>query len=294
MIAQKIIKSASFGGMRTIRMFSNSSFASDEKQQTTHFGFKQVPVDSKEHLVGNVFSSVASNYDIMNDVMSLGVHRLWKDHFIKKLDVGARPGGEPLEFLDVAGGTGDIAFGLLDNALSKYSDNKSKIIVADINQDMLNEGKKRFLNTKFAYESNSRIEFLQQNGQVLDKIPDNSKDVYTIAFGIRNFTDIQAGLNAAYRVLKPGGIFACLEFSKVNNPILDSIYSNYSFTFLPLMGQLIANDRESYQYLVESIKKFPSQDKFASMIREAGFYVPGVGYENLSFGIAAIHIGVKL
>lgn len=272
----------------------NKDTTSSNSGSTTHFGFKQVPQDQKEKLVGDVFSSVASKYDIMNDAMSLGIHRLWKDHFIKKLDAGARPGGEPLDFLDVAGGTGDIAFGLMDHALAKYADNKSTMTVVDINNDMLNEGKKRFLNTKFAFETPSRFDFFQQNGETLDKIPDNSKDVYTIAFGIRNFTNIQAGLNAAYRVLKPGGIFACLEFSKVDNPILDTIYTNYSFTVLPLMGQLIANDRESYQYLVESIKKFPSQEKFAGMIRKAGFYVPGPGYENLTFGVAAIHIGVKI
>ncbi|KAG7794862.1 hypothetical protein KL929_004633 [Ogataea haglerorum] len=263
------------------------------KDNMTHFGFKTVPQEQKEQLVRGVFSSVASNYDIMNDVMSMGIHRLWKKHLIEKLDCGMRPNSpEPLHFLDVAGGTGDIAFGLLDHARLKYGDNKSTMVVADINPDMLKEGAKRCLSTPYA--NSPRIQFLEQNGEKMDAIEDNSKDVYTIAFGIRNFTDIQAGLNTAYRVLKPGGIFACLEFSQVDNQMLDYIYQAYSFSLLPLMGQLIANDRDSYQYLVESIRRFPNQDTFASMIREAGFYVPGKGYENLTFGVAAIHIGVKL
>lgn len=264
-----------------------------QQQQFTHFGYKTVPKTEKEKLVRDVFSSVASNYDVMNDVMSMGIHRLWKKHLIEKLDAGKRQNSsEPLAFLDVAGGTGDIAFGLLDHARLKYGDNESTMTVADINGDMLREGEKRCLSTPYA--NSSRIEFIEQNGETMDKIPDNSKDVYTIAFGIRNFTNIQAGLDTAYRVLKPGGIFACLEFSQVTDPTLDYLYQLYSFNLLPTMGQLIANDRESYQYLVESIRKFPNQESFANMVRKAGFYVPGKGYESLTFGVAAIHIGVKL
>ncbi|KAG7886239.1 hypothetical protein KL905_004760 [Ogataea polymorpha] len=281
--------------MRLVNAFSRNFATSSTvlKDSMTHFGFKTVPQEQKEQLVKGVFSSVASNYDIMNDVMSMGIHRLWKRHLIEKLDCGMRPNSsEPLHFLDVAGGTGDIAFGLLDHARLKYGDNKSTMVVADINPDMLKEGAKRCLST--AYANSPRIQFLEQNGEKMDAIEDNSKDVYTIAFGIRNFTDIQAGLKTAYRVLKPGGIFACLEFSQVDNQVLDYIYQAYSFSLLPLMGQLIANDRDSYQYLVESIRKFPNQETFANMIREAGFYVPGRGYENLTFGVAAIHIGVKL
>lgn len=244
-------------------------------------------------MVHDVFSSVASKYDVMNDVMSVGIHRLWKMHFINKLNCGMRPNsGEPLEFLDVAGGTGDIAFGLLDHLMEKFGDTKSRMTVADINGDMLLEGEKRCLSTKYA--GSDRITFIEQNGEILDQIPDNSKDVYTIAFGIRNFTNIQAGLNTLYRVLKPGGIFACLEFSQIPNQQLDWFYQWYSFNILPLMGQLIANDRDSYQYLVESIRKFPNQEKFSSMIADAGFYIPGKGYENLSMGIALIHLGIKL
>lgn len=205
-----------------------------------------------------------------------------------------RPGSSrPLDFLDVAGGTGDIAFGLLDHAEKHYHDTQSTMTIADINPDMLAEGKLRYAKTKWN-DGKNRVQFLEQNGETMDAIPDNSKDVYTIAFGIRNFTNIQAGLNTAYRVLRPGGIFACLEFSHVDNPVVDYIYQAYSFSMLPLMGQLIADDRDSYQYLVESIQRFPKQEEFSAMIEKAGFYVPEKGYENLTFGVASIHIGVKL
>lgn len=261
----------------------------------THFGYKTVDANEKEKLVGDVFSNVAAKYDIMNDVMSFGVHRLWKSHFISKLDAGARPGsGRPLDFLDVAGGTGDIAFGLLDHAEKKHKDFKSTMTIVDINADMLREGERRFQETRWAQQSPERVKFLVQNGETLDKIEDNSKDVYTIAFGIRNFTNIQKGLDQAYRVLKPGGIFACLEFSQVDNQLIDYIYQTYSFSFIPMAGQLIADDRDSYQYLVESIRKFPKKEEFKGMIEKAGFYVPEKGYEDLTFGVATIHLGVKL
>ncbi|KAI0460932.1 2-hexaprenyl-6-methoxy-1,4-benzoquinone methyltransferase [Komagataella kurtzmanii] len=276
---------------RGLRLYSGTVKDSSE---TTHFGYQTVSTREKENLVRGVFSSVASNYDLMNDIMSMGVHRLWKTHFINKLDAGMRPGTDrPLAFLDVAGGTGDIAFGLLDHAKHKFQDTQSTMTVADINPDMLMEGERRCV-AQSSYGRSPRIQFLEQNGETLDKIEDNTKDVYTIAFGIRNFTDIQAGLNTAYRVLKPGGVFACLEFSHVDNSLVDTVYQTYSFSLLPLMGQLVANDRDSYQYLVESIRKFPKQEEFAGMVRKAGFYVPGKGYEDLTFGVAAIHIGVKL
>ncbi|OBA22529.1 putative ubiquinone biosynthesis methyltransferase mitochondrial precursor [Metschnikowia bicuspidata var. bicuspidata NRRL YB-4993] len=261
---------------------------------TTHFGFRTVNKEDKEKMVRGVFSSVASKYDVMNDAMSFGVHRLWKHHFINRLDAGMRASSsKPLDFLDVAGGTGDIAFGLLEHAEQKFGDTKSTMTVADINPDMLAEGRVRYEKSKWNDGSN-RVSFLEQNGETMESIPDESKDVYTIAFGIRNFTNIQAGLNTAYRVLKPGGIFACLEFSHVENPVVDYVYQAYSFGALPLMGQLIADDRDSYQYLVESIQRFPKQEAFRGMIEKAGFYVPEQGYENLTFGVASIHIGVKL
>ncbi|KAK9387042.1 ubiE/COQ5 methyltransferase family-domain-containing protein [Lipomyces mesembrius] len=277
---------------------SNSETKSEKEQgtqvtsKTTHFGFKDVPEYEKEELVREVFSSVAKSYDVMNDVMSFGIHRLWKDHFVAKLDPGRRPGGEPLSILDVAGGTGDIAFRMLDWASDIHNDHQSKVLVVDINEDMLKEGHKRSLTTRYA--DGSRIEFKVQNAEFLDAVPDNSQDLYTVAFGIRNFTNIPAALRAAHRILRPGGVFACLEFSKVNVGIFDMIYQQYSFNIIPLMGQLVAADRDSYQYLVESIARFPSQKEFAGMIKDAGFEISGDGYEDLTFGVAAIHTGVKV
>ncbi|ANB14398.1 2-hexaprenyl-6-methoxy-1,4-benzoquinone methyltransferase [Sugiyamaella lignohabitans] len=265
---------------------------STEGSKTTHFGFKTVPEDEKEHLVKHVFSNVASSYDYMNDAMSLGIHRLWKDHFVSKLDPGRRAGGSPLSFLDVAGGSGDIAFRILDHAAKIHGDHESVMNVVDINPEMLAEGEKRSKETP--YGNTSRINFKVQNAEFLDAIPDNSQDIYTVSFGIRNFTNIPAALATAHRVLKPGGVFACLEFSKVDNSILDTLYQQYSFNIIPLLGQVLVGDRDSYQYLVESIQRFPSQEQFAGMIQDAGFTLAGSGYENLSFGIAAIHTGVKL
>ncbi|CAR24975.1 2-hexaprenyl-6-methoxy-1,4-benzoquinone methyltransferase [Lachancea thermotolerans CBS 6340] len=259
--------------------------------ETTHFGSKTVAKEEKEKLVGSVFSNVAAKYDVMNDVMSMGVHRLWKDHFINKLDAGKRPNSkEPLHFIDVAGGSGDIAFGLLDHAEHKFHDTESTMHIVDINADMLKEGEKRALN-QGKYYNDPRVKFLVQNGETLDQIESNSKDVYTVSFGIRNFTDIQAGLNTAYRVLKPGGIFYCLEFSKVDNPLVDLVYQQWS-KVLPVMGSLVANDYDSYQYLVESIQRFPQPEEFKAMIEKAGF--ESAGYEKLTFGVCAIHWGVKV
>ncbi|GMM58545.1 2-hexaprenyl-6-methoxy-1,4-benzoquinone methyltransferase [Maudiozyma humilis] len=258
---------------------------------TTHFGSKIVPTEQKSKLVGHVFSSVASKYDVMNDVMSLGIHRLWKDHFIAKLDPGMRPNStEPMNFIDVAGGSGDIAFGILDYAKAKFGDTQSTMDVVDINPDMLREGEKRAMD-QGRYYNDPRVRYMVQNGEELDKIESNSKDVYTVSFGIRNFTNIPRGLEAAHRVLKPGGIFYCLEFSKIQNPLMDVAYQQWAKA-LPVFGSIIANDYDSYQYLVESIERFPEQEKFKSMIQDAGFQ--SVGYESLSFGICAIHWGVKV
>jgi len=224
--------------------------------------------------------------------MSFGIHRLWKDYFVSRLDPGRRSGAAPLSIIDVAGGTGDIAFRMLDWMADVNNDHQSKILVVDINADMLAEGRKRSEITR--PQDQGRIDFLVQNAEVLQDIPDSSQDLYTVAFGIRNFTDIDAALRTAHRVLKPGGVFACLEFSKVNFDPLDSVYQFYSFNFIPLMGQLVAADRDSYQYLVESIRRFPNQADFASMIRNAGFELVNPGYEDLTFGVAAIHTAVKI
>lgn len=193
--------------------------------------------------------------------------------------------------LDIAGGTGDIAFRLLDHATNINNSPQSTITISDINPDMLSEGKKRSLQTSYA--NSPRLNFLVANAENLDSVESNSIDLYTVAFGIRNFTNKQAALNEAYRVLKPGGVFACLEFSGVTNPILDAIYKRWSFGAIPLIGQLVAGDRASYQYLVESIEKFPKQEEFRDMIKTAGFMVPGRGWEDLTSGIAAIHKGIK-
>lgn len=239
----------------------------------------------------------------MNDFMSLGIHRLWKDHFVRNLNPGQSPltsssssSSSPTpqkgwNILDIAGGTGDIAFRMLDHASHINHDPHTTVTVADINPDMLAEGQKRSLQTPYAHSP--RLKFVQANAENLHMIPDASVDLYTVAFGIRNFTHKDVALREAYRVLKPGGVFACLEFSKVNNPLFDAVYQRWSFGAIPLIGQLVAGDRGSYQYLVESIARFPSQTEFRDMIREAGFLVPGKGWEDLTNGIAAIHKGVK-
>ena len=241
--------------------------------------------------VGAVFSSVASSYDTMNDLMSLGIHRIWKDHFVRSLNPGNRNGGEGWNILDIAGGTGDIAFRMLDHATSVNGDVKTQVTISDINPDMLAEGRKRSLKTP--YGNSDRLSFLEGNAESLPAIESNTIDLYTVAFGIRNFTNKDAALREAFRVLKPGGVFACLEFSHVNNFLADAFYKRWSFGAIPLIGQLVAGDRDSYQYLVESIERFPAQKEFKRMIEDAGFITPGQGYENLSGGIAAIHRGVK-
>lgn len=225
----------------------------------------------------------------MNDLMSLGIHRLWKDQFVRGLNPGSA--AQPWKILDVAGGTGDIAFRMLDHASTINKDLKTSVIISDINTAMLAEGQKRAKST--AYANSDRISFLEANAEHLDRIESDSLDLYTVAFGIRNFTDKQAALAEAFRVLKPGGVFACLEFSKVNSDIFNAFYKRWSFGAIPLIGQLVAGDRESYQYLVESIERFPTQEQFKGMIEEAGFIVPGKGYENLTGGIAAVHKGIK-
>lgn len=198
----------------------------------------------------------------------------------------------------VAGGTGDIALRILDYAREKYADRETTVAVADINVQMLKEGFRRFKKTM--YHNTPQISFHEANAQALppDVFPDNTFDLYTIAFGIRNCTSIPSVLREAHRVLKPGGTFACLEFSRVNNPLLGMLYDQYSFTMIPLLGTILAGDRESYQYLVESIRKFPPQPEFAKMIREAGFVtgddVEGGAWEDMWGGIACVHKGVKL
>lgn len=249
--------------------------------------------------VGAVFSSVASSYDTMNDLMSLGIHRLWKDHFVRTLNPGSALPARSTDtqqrrgwnILDIAGGTGDIAFRMLDHATNINHDLETRVTISDINADMLAEGRKRSIDTP--YYNTPRLDFVEANAESMPHIPDASVDLYTVVFGIRNFTDKPAALNEAFRVLKPGGVFACMEFSKVNNPVFDAIYKRWNFSAIPLIGQVVAGDRDSYQYLVESIERFPSQEEFRGMIQKAGFMIPGRGFENLTGGIAAIHKGIK-
>ena len=268
---------------------------SSQDDRTTHFGFQTVLESAKESRVKHVFSSVASSYDTMNDLMSLGIHRLWKDSFVRSLNPGCpslphRP-PNPWTILDIAGGTGDIAFRMLDHATLINNDHETHVIVSDINPAMLAEGKKRSLETPYA--GTSRLSFLEANAEDLHAVESNSIDLYTVAFGIRNFTHKSLALAEAFRVLKPGGVFACLEFSKVRNPVFNNVYKRWSFAAIPLIGQLVAGDRKSYQYLVESIERFPGQEEWAGMVRDAGFMVAGKGWEDLTMGVAAVHKGVK-
>ncbi|KAL1743618.1 UbiE/COQ5 methyltransferase [Schizophyllum fasciatum] len=264
-----------------------------EPRRTVSFGFQNVPEDEKQNLVKNVFDSVASNYDLMNDATSLGVHRLWKDNFVDSLKPGRKG---PMKCIDVAGGTGDIALRILDHAREKYADRETTVDVADINAEMLKEGFKRFKKTM--YHNTPQVAFHEANAQDMKQFADNSYDLYTIAFGIRNCTSIPDVLKEAHRILKPGGVFACLEFSRVNNPILSTLYDQYSFTMIPLLGTLLSGDRDAYQYLVESIRRFPPQPEFAKMIRDAGFttgeFVDGGAWTDYWGGIATVHKGVKL
>lgn len=272
-------RSSNFNFVNTMR--TNSTY-SDEK--ITHFGFKNVDEKQKKAEVLSVFHKVADSYDLMNDAMSLGIHRVWKDLFLKRLDPGPRT-----KLLDVAGGTGDISFRFLDyvgqEALNR--ENGASVTVLDINKSMLTVGESRA--QKLGYKNG--ISWVEGDAQELP-FPDNSFDCYTVAFGIRNVVRIDLALREAYRVLKPGGRLMCLEFSKVTPQELETLYDLYSFQVIPPMGKLIAGDWDSYQYLVESIRNFPDQDTFAGMIKEAGFRF--VTYENLTFGVAAIHSGFKL
>ena len=245
--------------------------------RTTHFGFQTVDEDQKAGMVHGVFTRVASKYDIMNDLMSMGIHRVWKDAMMDWL--APRPGQY---LLDVAGGTGDVAFRFLNRA-----GEGARATVLDMTASMLEEGRKRAEAERMA----ERLDWVVGDAMALP-FPDNTFDVYTISFGIRNVTRIPDALAEAHRVLKPGGRLMVLEFSQLPNPMMQKAYDLYSFNVIPVMGQIVANDRDSYQYLVESIRKFPDQESFAAMIRTAGF--AQVKYRNLTMGIAALHSGWKL
>nr|XP_004664187.1 2-methoxy-6-polyprenyl-1,4-benzoquinol methylase, mitochondrial [Jaculus jaculus] len=284
---------------------------SQQKRTTeTHFGFESVSEEEKGGKVHQVFESVAKKYDLMNDMMSLGIHRVWKDFLLWKMQ--PFPG---TQLLDVAGGTGDIAFRFLNyvqaqhrrkqkrqlrtqqnlswEEIAKKYQNKedplggSFVMVCDINKEMLKVGKQKAVGQGY----DTGLAWVLGDAEELP-IHDDKFDVYTIAFGIRNVTHIDRALQEAYRVLKPGGRFLCLEFSQVSNPVISRLYDLYSFQVIPVLGEIIAGDWKSYQYLVESIRKFPSQEEFKEMIEDAGFQK--VTYESLTRGIVAIHSGFKL
>ena len=246
---------------------------------TASFGSRDVPASQKAGLVHDVFSSVAHRYDLMNDLMSAGVHRLWKDAMVEWLN--PRPGWF---VLDVAGGTGDIAFRISE--LARRRGGEAHITVCDINIDMLREGKRR---AQAGIEHT--VEWLSGDAEALP-IPDASMDAYTIAFGIRNVTHIDAALREARRVLKVGGRFLCLEFSHVEVPGFDTLYDAYSLRVLPWLGKAVAGDDEAYRYLGESIRRFPPQAKFAKMIEAAG--LAQVKVRNLTGGVAAMHSAWKV
>lgn len=250
--------------------------AEDTTGRTTHFGYQEVDETEKAGLVHGVFTNVASKYDIMNDVMSVGIHRVWKDAMMDWL---APRAGQRL--LDVAGGTGDVAFRFLKRAPG------ASATVLDMTESMLIEGQKRAEAAQMA----DKLEWIVGDAMALP-FEDNTFDRYTISFGIRNVTRIPDALSEAFRVLRPGGRLMVLEFSQLPNDGLQKLYDLYSFNVIPRMGQLIAGDRDSYQYLVESIRRFPDQETFATMIRTAGF--EQVSYRNLSLGIAALHSGWKI
>jgi demethylmenaquinone methyltransferase/2-methoxy-6-polyprenyl-1,4-benzoquinol methylase len=244
--------------------------------KTTHFGFREVPETAKAGLVGQVFDSVASRYDLMNDVMSFGIHRLWKRFTIEQ--AGVRAGQR---VLDLAGGTGDLA-----SAFARQVGPDGSVTLADINAAMLEVGRARLADEGLA----GNIEYVQVNAECLP-FPDNHFDCITIAFGLRNVTHIDAALASMQRVLKPGGRLLVLEFSKPVLPGLSAVYDAYSFNILPKLGKLITNDEASYRYLVESIRRHPDQETLKGMMEQAGF--GRAHYFNLSGGIVALHKGYK-
>ncbi len=246
--------------------------------KNAHFGFESVPLVEKQGRVNEVFHSVASRYDLMNDLMSAGLHRAWKDALV----TGVKPSKtRPFRHLDVAGGTGDVAFRILDSGGPG-----THVTVLDINREMLAVGRART-----HQRHDGRIDFVEANAEALP-FPERSFDGYSVAFGIRNVPRIDAALSEAWRVLRPGGRFLCLEFSTVDMPGLDAIYDAYSFHVIPRLGEMVAGDAQSYRYLVESIRRFPKPAAFARMIEAAGFR--RVRHSLLTGGVVAIHSAWKI
>ncbi|XP_029572154.1 2-methoxy-6-polyprenyl-1,4-benzoquinol methylase, mitochondrial [Salmo trutta] len=310
-VSGRIVSSSCPSNLSACRCFSDGA-----ADKSTHFGFETVSEGEKAERVYKVFESVAQKYDVMNDAMSLGVHRLWKDMLLHVMN--PQPG---ICLLDVAGGTGDISFRFLDYVRSQQERvarrtaranqtpswqeisssyttptegiemeteaRESRAVVCDINKEMLKVGKQKAESMGIS----SGLSWVVGDAEELP-FDDDQFDVYTIAFGIRNVTHIDLALQEAVRVLKPGGRFMCLEFSKVTNPLLARLYDAYSFQMIPVLGEVIAGDWKSYQYLVESIRKFPDQETFKQMIEDAGLF--SVRYHNLTGGVVALHSGFKL
>ena len=247
--------------------------------ETTHFGARQVPLEDKQGLVDDVFHSVARRYDLMNDLMSFGLHRAWKHALVTAVDP---PKNRPFALLDIAGGTGDVAMRVIERG-----GEQTRATVCDINADMLEVGRERAAARGFDHV----VTFAEANAEALP-FADKSFDAATIAFGIRNVPRIELALAEAYRVLKIGGKFICLEFSAVEVPGLDRLYDYYSFNVIPALGRMVAGDAEPYRYLIESIRRFPHPRDFAAMLRAAGF--ARVAFQSLSGGIVTLHSGWRL
>ncbi len=247
--------------------------------ETAHFGAREVPLEDKQGLVDDVFHSVARRYDLMNDLMSFGLHRAWKDALVTAADP---PKTLPFSLLDVAGGTGDVAFRVVERGGPQ-----TRATVCDINADMLEVGRERAA----ARHLDAVINFTEANAEALP-FADKSFDAVTIAFGIRNVPRIEQALAETYRVLKIGGKFVCLEFSRVDMPGLDRLYDLYSFNVIPMLGRIVTGDAESYRYLVESIRRFPDPQRFAAMLKAAGF--ARASFQSMSGGIVALHSGWRL
>jgi demethylmenaquinone methyltransferase/2-methoxy-6-polyprenyl-1,4-benzoquinol methylase len=255
---------------------SNPDSTRNDSGQYTHFGYEQVRTDEKVKRVGEVFHSVASKYDLMNDLMSLGIHRLWKRLTIESSGVRPRH-----RVLDIAGGTGDLTRLFADRVGPE-----GEVVLADINASMLNVGRDRLLDQGYG----ANIRYVQANAECLP-FPDSHFNCVSIAFGLRNVTDKDAALRSMLRVLKPGGRLLILEFSKPESELLSKVYDQYSFTALPLLGKLITNDSDSYRYLAESIRMHPNQETLKNMMLEAGFV--NCRFQNMTGGIVALHTGIK-